>query len=203
MACHFACSQFIPCSSSLKTNRHKFTEYSYLRLPKKSGGEEHTERSVVFLVDAWSLAQHDTAAEEAIEKAKSAPAAEEQAKKESKEAEDALDAAEKVQQLSSFTREAASAKLSSLFVSPHGQTSPVVECGLMPDISWSPHFCLAQMVRHNIQSSCLPWQPGKCHYSLTMYPRRWMMSRREMRPRRRSQPSRPWRLATCRKTLLL
>jgi hypothetical protein len=75
--------------------RERFTEYSYLRGAGK-GTLEHTEHTVVFLVDAWTLAQPDAAAAVAIAKAKEAPAAELAARKEAVEADEAEASAAKV-----------------------------------------------------------------------------------------------------------
>lgn len=65
----------------------RFAEYDYLRSAKKDV-PEHTERTVLFLVDAWSLAQDDVAAAEAVAKARDAPAAELAARKEALEADE-------------------------------------------------------------------------------------------------------------------
>lgn len=62
----------------------------------KKDTPEHSEHTVVFLVDAWALTQHDATAAEAIAKAKDAPAAELAARKEAVEADEAEAAAEKV-----------------------------------------------------------------------------------------------------------
>ena len=75
--------------------RERFTEYSYLRSAGKDT-QEHTEHTVLFLVDAWTLAQPDAAAAEAIAKAKEAPAAELAARKEAVEADEAEASAAKV-----------------------------------------------------------------------------------------------------------
>lgn len=58
--------------------------------------QEHTEHTVLFLVDAWTLAQPDAAAAQAIAKAKGAPAAELAARKEAVAADEAEASAAKV-----------------------------------------------------------------------------------------------------------
>ena len=62
----------------------------------KKGGPEQTAHSVVFLVDAWSIAEHDGGAGAAIARAQTAPAAEAAAKAALAQAEPEFKSAEKV-----------------------------------------------------------------------------------------------------------
>jgi uncharacterized protein YdbL (DUF1318 family) len=75
--------------------RERFAECSFLRCAGKDA-PEHTEHTVLFLVDAWTLAQPDAAAAGAIAQAREAPAAELAARKEAVEADEAEAAAAKV-----------------------------------------------------------------------------------------------------------
>ncbi|KAL4450685.1 hypothetical protein ABPG77_001041 [Micractinium sp. CCAP 211/92] len=70
-----------------------FCEFVYHR-PEGKGQPARTERTVVFLVDAWSLASRDGTADAQLQKAHAAAGEEERAKAELAEAEAALQAAE-------------------------------------------------------------------------------------------------------------
>lgn len=70
-------------------------EYQYLR-PATEHVPEHMEHVVVYLVDAWHVAEPDRVAESALSLARAAPAAEAAAKKLMDEAEAAYKIAEQV-----------------------------------------------------------------------------------------------------------
>ena len=66
-------------TSTLVLCRHRFLEVQYRRAAN-NGAKEHTERTVIFLVNAWSLARPDPAAAAVVCAAESAPAREVAAK---------------------------------------------------------------------------------------------------------------------------
>ncbi len=68
--------------------RHRFLEVQYQR-SAAAGEVEHTERTVLFLVNAWSLARPDKAAATAVAAARAAPEQETAAKQAVSEAESA------------------------------------------------------------------------------------------------------------------
>lgn len=70
-------------------------EYQYLR-PATEHLPEHMEHVVIYLVDAWHVAEPDGAVESAISTARAAPAAEAAAKKLLDEAEAAYEVAVEV-----------------------------------------------------------------------------------------------------------
>ena len=82
-------------SSHARSFRHRFLEVQYQRAAV-AGYPEHTERTVLFLVDAWSLAQPDEAAAATIAAAGAAPEQETAAKQAVGEAQSAATRASEV-----------------------------------------------------------------------------------------------------------
>ena len=75
--------------------RHRFLELQYERAAT-AGQPEHTDRTVLFLVDAWSLAQPDDGAATAVAAAREAPEQETAAKQAVSEAKSAAKRAAEV-----------------------------------------------------------------------------------------------------------